>query len=107
MALLRQAISECGYTFDALEAATGKPRSYLHGVLNGEKHLRLDFVLVLPPDVRARYARLAAESYGFIVVQPAPVESAAMLFVAGLMGLLKPVMAKADGESAASKERIA
>lgn len=90
--LFRLVMGECGWTFDALAAHTGKSRSYLHAVLSGEKRMTLDFIVALPVDVRKRHAELVAEAYGWIVAKPLSGEEAHK----ALLGLLKPAMAKAD-----------
>jgi hypothetical protein len=101
LALLRQAIfaappDGCGWTYEALELATGKDRSYLHRVLNGGARCTLEFLASLPRDARARHACLVAEQYSYVVVQPASVDTSAAHLVAGLLGLLRPTMAKAS-----------
>ena len=71
LALLRKAVADCGYTLDALEAATGKGRAYIHKVLQGEKSVSLEFIIALPDDVEARFEHLRAEQLGLIVAAPA------------------------------------
>lgn len=88
-ALMRRAVADCNYTYDALEAATGKGRAYIHKVLQGDKPMSLEFSTALPLDVRRRYAQLSAESYGFIVVVPVRGEDAIKHFVGGLMAVLQ------------------
>ena len=94
--LLRRAVADCGYTLDALEAAMGKGRAYIHKVLQGEKPLSYDFVIALPDDVEARFEQLRAESFGHIVVTPAPdAKTAAEHLVSGVLGLLATTAKKA------------
>jgi hypothetical protein len=90
LALLRQAVSECGYTFDALQAATGKDKAYLHRVLNGEDRCTLDFITALPDDIEARFENLRATQFGLIVVEPVDLETARRHLVSGLVGVLAP-----------------
>lgn len=87
-ALLRRAVCDCGYTLDALQAAMGKGRAYIHKVLQGDKPVSLMFIVALPEDVGARFAQLRCEQFGFVVVMPATGEDAAKHFVSGLFGLL-------------------
>jgi hypothetical protein len=96
LALLRQAMADTGHTYDSLVAITGKSRSYLHDVLNGVKHCRLEFLVMLPRDMRARYCCLCAETHHYTVVKSADTEHALRHVVAVLLGSLKPQMAKAD-----------
>jgi hypothetical protein len=86
--LLRKAASDCGYTFDALGAAMGKDRSYVHRVLNGPDRVTLDFITALPDDVEAKYEQLRAEGFGLIVVAPVDEGTALKHLVSGLVGLL-------------------
>lgn len=85
---MRQAVSDCGYTLDALEAAMGKGRAYIHKVLNGEKPVSLEFIIALPDDVEARYEQLRAKALGLIVVKPSSGDAAIENLVSGLCGLL-------------------
>jgi hypothetical protein len=87
-ALLRRAVADCGYTLDALEAAMGKVRTYIHKVLQGEKPLSYEFIVALPDDVEARFEQLRAEHFGHIVVAPVDTETAKRHLVTGLLGLL-------------------
>lgn len=96
LSLLRRAIAECGWTFDALEQHTGKDRSYLSAILSGDRPCRLDFLVTLPDDVRERYSCFVAEHNGWIVVRPLTGIEAQKAYVAGALGLLKPSMAKAS-----------
>ena len=73
---------------------------------NGEKPCTLAFLTMLPTDVKARFAELQAEYWHYVVVKPASVESAASQFVSGLLGLLRPSMAKAELHSD-TKEQVA
>src|SRR4051812_22565620 len=70
LTLLNQAVGDCGYTLDALEASMGKGRAYIHKVLQGEKPLSYAFVVSLPHDVEARFESLRAKALGHIVVVP-------------------------------------
>ena len=88
LTLLRRAVSDCGYTLDALESSMGKGRAHIHRVLHGEKAFTLEFLTTLPDDVQARYEQLRAEHFGFIVVTPLAGDDAVKGFVGGLMGLL-------------------
>jgi len=76
--------------------AMEKDRAYIHRVLNGEKPCTLAFMTALPLDVKKQFARLTAEHYHFIVVQPSHPEHAAAAFAAGLFGLMRLQMVKAD-----------
>jgi hypothetical protein len=112
LALLRRAIfSEppggCGYTYDALEQHTGKAKSYLHAVLNGEKRCSLEFLASLPRDVRAKHAQLVAQQYSYTVAIAAKPEEAAQQLLAGLLGLLKPQPAKAELHEPVVKSEVA
>jgi len=85
---LRRAVSECGWTFEALEAAMGKDRSYIHRVLHGEKPMTFEFFVALPDDIEARFYALGAEHFDHIVVKlPASREEAQRDLVSGLLGL--------------------
>jgi hypothetical protein len=87
-ALLRRAVADCGYTLDALEAAMGKVRTYIHKVLQGEKPLSYEFIVALPNDVEARFEQLRAEHFGLIVAKPPTSrEQAARDFISGVFGL--------------------
>jgi hypothetical protein len=88
LGLLRRAVSDCGYTLDALEAAMGKGRAYISKVLNGEKPMSHEFEIALPNDVEACYRRLQAEHHGLIVVEPAEGDEAVKRLVSGLFGVL-------------------
>lgn len=88
-ALVRRAVADCNYTLDALEAAMGKNRAYIHKVLQGEKSMTLEFKTALPADVNARYAQLSAEAHGFIVVVPVRGDAAIQQLVGGLVGVLE------------------
>ena len=88
LCLLRRAVADCNYTLDALEAAMGKGRAYIHKVLQGEKPLTLEFITALPDDVEARFEQLRAESFGLIVVPPVEGETAIRNLVSGLIGVL-------------------
>lgn len=88
LALLRQCVSDLGYTLDALEAATGTDRSYIGKVLNAEKPLSLPFEVALPLDLISEYRKRQAEALGLIVVRPLVGVDAQRAFVAGALGLL-------------------
>lgn len=89
LALLRRAVADCNYTLDALESAMQKGRAYIHKVLQGEKPMSHEFEIALPDDIEARYRQLQAESFGHVVVAPAPDhESAVRDLVRGLIGVL-------------------
>ena len=102
--LLCRAVSECGYTLDALAASMEKDRSYIHKVLQGDKPTSLEFIVALPDDVEARFEQLRAESFGLIVVAPASADSAAQHLVAGLLGLLRPASLPARAEQMAKAD---
>jgi hypothetical protein len=88
LALMRRAVADCGYTLDALEAAMGKDRAYIHKVLQGDKPMSLDFIVALPDDVEARFEQLRAEHFGLIVVAPVDHATAVRQLVSGLVGVL-------------------
>jgi hypothetical protein len=85
--LLNQAVSECGYTLDAMQAVMHKDRSYINKVLQGDKPLSYAFVVALPDDVEKRFEALRAKSFGLIVVEPSTGTQAVENFVSGLVGL--------------------
>jgi hypothetical protein len=89
LGFLRQAVANCGYTLDALEAHTGKNRAYVHRVLGGESRCTLDFIVALPCDVKLEFTRLVATHFELVVIEPAQGDAAAHSFVAGLLGLLR------------------
>jgi hypothetical protein len=95
--LLRSSAKDLGYTLDALEAAIHPTvgRAYIGKVLSGEKPLRLEFEVSLPIDLLTEYRKRQAEEYGLIVVQPLTGLAAQRAFVAGALGLLAAVPAKA------------
>ena len=94
VAVWRQAVADCGYTMDALEASMeGKNRAYIHKVLAGEKPMSLAFIVQLPRDVKGRHAQLSAEAHGFIVVVPVRGEDAIRQLVGGLVGVLQGLKA--------------
>lgn len=93
LCLLRQAISETEWDYPSLESFTGKSRSYLHAVLNGEKRCTLEFLAALPDVVRERHACLVAEQYGYVTAPAQQTESAARHFL-GLLSCLRPEMVK-------------
>ena len=86
--LLNRAVADCDYTLDALQAAMGKDRAYIHKVLQGEKPLSYAFIVALPDDVEARFESLRAESCGHIVVTPVTGDQAVRHLVSGLVGVL-------------------
>lgn len=86
--LMRRAVSDCGYTLDALETAMGKGRAYIHRVLQGEAPMTLDFITSLPDDVEKRFEQLRGEHFGLIVVEPAEGDAAVRNLVSGLFGVL-------------------
>jgi hypothetical protein len=88
VSLLRRAVADCGYTLDALEAAMGKDRAYIHKVLQGDKPVSLEFIVALPDDVEARFEQLRAESFGLVCVAPASGADAIKQLVSGLVGML-------------------
>jgi hypothetical protein len=90
LVLLRTAVSECGYTLDALEVVMSKGRAYIHRVLQGDKPLTLEFITALPDDVEALFEKKRAEHFGLIVVEPVEGEVALKHFVGGLLGILAP-----------------
>lgn len=90
---IRQGMGDLGYTLEALGAAMHPPRdkSYVDKVLRQEKPCSLAFLRGLPDDLEAFVASKHAESFGRIVVPPAPDhETAARHLVSGLFGLLAP-----------------
>lgn len=88
LVLLRRSVAERGYTLDALEAATGKGRTHIHRMLNGDRPLTLQFLASLPADLKADFAKRAAEALGLIVVTPLEGQEAVRAVVSGLVGLL-------------------
>src|SRR5262245_51814677 len=88
--LLRQARSETGWTYEQLEAFTGKSQSYLHAVLQGEKPCSLQFMMALPDEVRSRLVELAAGAVRpkLICIRPAAPEEALAVTMSGLLGLM-------------------
>lgn len=85
---LRQSVSECGWTLDALEAHMGRDKSLISRVLNGERPLTLEFKVALPDDVEARWSSKQAEHFGHVVVMPLAGADAMKALVAGLVGVL-------------------
>jgi len=88
LVLLRQAVSECGWTLDALAVEMGKDKAYIHRVLNREKPLTLEFMVALPDDVEALYEAKRAEQFGHVVVAPLAGADALKALVAGLVGVM-------------------
>ena len=64
LVVLRQVVSDLGYTLDSLHAAMGKDRSFIHKVLYGEKPLPQDVLVALPDDIEAEWHARRAESLG-------------------------------------------
>lgn len=85
---LQRALSDTAWTPEALDAHWNTSRGYAWRLVNGEKPWSLERQLSLPRDVRARLARLEAESHGLIVTEPLKGSDAAAAFVAGLLGLV-------------------
>ncbi len=91
LALINRALSKTPWTQEALAAHMGHGQayvSYISRVLSGEKPLSAAFVLALPEDVQTTVAKLYAESFGLIVVEPSSGDDAVRQLVSGLCGLL-------------------
>ncbi|MPZ20114.1 MAG: hypothetical protein GEV06_19685 [Luteitalea sp.] len=94
--LVRQCVSDLGWTLEALAVAMGKSedyRAYISRVLNGEKPLGLEFFDALPEDVKAEYHSREATERGRIVVMPSRGDDAVRHFVAGLLGVFDALKA--------------
>lgn len=98
-ALLRQCISDRGYTLDALAAEMSrelpKPidKGYLWRLLNDPaKHgeWKVAHTVALPDDVELLFKQRQAEAFGLIVVTPASGDEAVRCLVSGLFGVLAP-----------------
>jgi hypothetical protein len=88
-ALLRQCVSDCGWTMDALAVEMGiEDKSLLWRMLRNERPWRPEHLVALPDDIEKMFAQRYAESFGLIVVVPVHGEQAARNFVSGLFGLL-------------------
>lgn len=92
--LLRSAIDECRWTYDALaahlQATTRKKydKALVWRVLNGERPLSLEFLVALPDDVEACFEAKRAEQFGHVVVAPLAGQEAMKALVAGLFGVM-------------------
>lgn len=86
--LLKKAVADCDYTLDALAAAMGKDRAYIHKVLQGDKPLPYAFIEALPDDVEGKFEALRAKTFGYIVVEPVTGDRAIEHLVSGLVGVL-------------------
>jgi hypothetical protein len=111
--LLRQCVSACGWSIEALAVEMGiDDKSLLWRMLRNERPWRPEHLVALPDDVERMFAQRYAESFGLIVVVPVDGEQAARNFVSGLFGLLAhqlPArahhMAKADLEPLVQERR--
>lgn len=91
LALLRDAIDECGWKHEALAAAMQLPNpAYLSRMLSGEKPWTLRHLLALPDDIEGRFAQKWAGYRGALVVAPLVGEAAVKALVSGLIGVLAP-----------------
>lgn len=89
LGMLRQAIEDAGWKHEALTTYLQIDKAYLSRLLTGEKPFRPEHLVSLPPDVKARFAHLQAESFGLIVVKPLEGQDAVRALVAGLVGVMK------------------
>jgi hypothetical protein len=107
LAVLRQVMTERGYTYDALAAATGQSRTYAAHIFAGDKRCTLEFLVSLPPDMLvAAFKRLAADE-GLIVFEPAAVEKDAIhRFCEGLFKLAGIALPPVD-QAQQRRERLA
>lgn len=107
LSLLRQAMTDCAYTVEALAAALESElgrkvdKGFLWRMLNGERPLPITYLVNLPIDMKVRFTQLSAEALGWTVVRPATPDSAAAHLVAGLLGLLRY-----DGQMAAGRAGV-
>jgi hypothetical protein len=69
LAVLRQVVADLDYTLDALAAAMGKDRSFIHRVLGGEKPMPPAFLDALPDDIEAEWHARRAAAFGRVVVE--------------------------------------
>lgn len=88
LALLRNAVHDCGWTLDALAAHMRRDKSLISRVLNGERPLTQEFICALPDDVEGLYESRRAEQFGAVVVQPLSGQDALKALVAGLIGVM-------------------
>jgi hypothetical protein len=110
-AVLRQVISERGYTIDAICAAMGEQgvpmdRGRLHKLLNDpeiQKQWRNEHYLALPDVLTNAFEARRTELRGAIVAEPLYGEAAARAIVGAVVGLLAPKLpARASGMAKAS-----
>lgn len=87
---LRQAMSDTGWTSEALDAHWGTSRGYANRLVNGEKSWSVERMLALPDDLEARLEHLRAEGFGRIVVEPICHAEGVKALVAGLVSVLCP-----------------
>jgi len=88
LGLLRDALTETGWTLDALAAYYDFDRSHAHRLLTGEKPWTVRHLLRLPHDVEARFVRLYAERLGWIVVERVDAATAERQLASGLFNVL-------------------
>lgn len=109
---LRRAVTDAGWTEEALSQHLGTDRSYINRMFNGEKPLSLERVAGFPSEIVARFGVLVAEASGAVVVVPSTGDEAIRDLVSGLLGVLArslPArasrMAKADLQAWDGEER--
>jgi hypothetical protein len=66
--------------------------NYFSKMLRGEKPISVRHLRSLPADIQRRYATKHAEHLGLIVVAPLHGDDAVRSFVAGVVGLLAPML---------------
>lgn len=86
--LLRESIDASGVKHESVAAALRVDGPYLSKMLTGEKPIGAKHLRALPDDVEVIFARLYAESFGLIVVQPSHGDAAVRNLVSGLFGVL-------------------
>jgi hypothetical protein len=98
-ALLRQCISDCGWTFDALAVEMRIDKGYLWKLLHREKtEWKPEHTVALPNDVEALFYQRLSESFGAIVVAPVSKEQALKNLVSGICGVFGPQLPAKAGK---------
>jgi hypothetical protein len=86
--MLREAVTESGWTLDALASHLGFDRGHLHRLLSGDKPWRVEHLVALPPEVDAAFSRKRAEAHGLIVVERVDSITAEHQLASGLFNVL-------------------
>jgi len=94
MADLRQAMTDTGWTVDAVAAELSRvldrtiDRGYCWRLVNNEKPWRQEYTTALPDDLEGRWYAIGAERLGHIVVKPLVGIDAERALIAGFFGVL-------------------